>query len=264
MKTIFLSSLVLTASVAFAADIKAPVPDSALTNLNAIERFNLKHFGGKVAKPNSQHGRILFVNSQKAIKNAGCEKIIAELHKAPRFDIRVDITNAVMPKMSQLKRWREDNVANVVVFIIDDSDLPPTLLAAEEHWGLVNVAGVTRLELEEKKAEYYVHALLTRVVAVLCGGSASQFPSNVMGITALGDIDCIEGVFIPIDTINKMQQYLPRIGVTPTYIANYDTAVRAGWAPKPVNQYQQRIWDKIHKLPTNPIKIKPETKKVAE
>ena len=50
----------------------------------------------------------------------------------------------------------------------------------------------------------------------------------------------------------------------PVMMVTYGRAVREGWAPAPTNEYQKAIWDKIHAMPTEPIKIKPETKKVAD
>ena len=41
----------------------------------------------------------------------------------------------------------------------------------------------------------------------------------------------------------------------------YLVAVQEGWAPQPTNDVQKAIWDKVHALPTEPIKIKPEEKK---
>ena len=41
----------------------------------------------------------------------------------------------------------------------------------------------------------------------------------------------------------------------------YRKACEEGWAPAPTNDVQKAIWDKVHAMPTEPIKIKPETKK---
>ena len=50
-------------------------------------------------------------------------------------------------------------------------------------------------------------------------------------------------------------------GVTVRATTNYKTACREGWAPAPTNDVQKAIWDKVHAMPTEPIKIKPEEKK---
>ena len=41
----------------------------------------------------------------------------------------------------------------------------------------------------------------------------------------------------------------------------YRKACEEGWAPQPTNDVQKAIWDKVHAMPTEPLKIKPETKK---
>ena len=49
--------------------------------------------------------------------------------------------------------------------------------------------------------------------------------------------------------------------VTQRSVTNYRTAVKEGWAPQPTNDVQKAIWDKVHAMPTEPLKIKSETKK---
>ena len=44
-------------------------------------------------------------------------------------------------------------------------------------------------------------------------------------------------------------------------VSTYKKACEEGWAPNPTNEFQKAIWDKVHELPTEPIKIKPEEKK---
>jgi hypothetical protein len=51
------------------------------------------------------------------------------------------------------------------------------------------------------------------------------------------------------------------LGVLPAQRATYLKACEEGWAPAPTNDVQKAIWDKVHAMPTEPIKIKPETKK---
>ena len=41
----------------------------------------------------------------------------------------------------------------------------------------------------------------------------------------------------------------------------YLKACEEGWAAPPADKFQQAIWDKVHAMPTEPIKIKPEEKK---
>ena len=44
-------------------------------------------------------------------------------------------------------------------------------------------------------------------------------------------------------------------------VVSYQDACEMGVAPAPTNDVQKAIWDKVHAMPTEPIKIKPEEKK---
>lgn len=263
MRTI---AILLTLGVlsAFADEPNVDMQEKARKSKAAFERFQMKHFGGKVPKPGSQRGRVVFVDAQERISTSGLQAALKKMTSVPHFDIRIDIVKGAQPQMSKIREWREDNNANIAVFLVDNPDLPPTLSAYEERWGLVNVSAIAMSTPDAKFLGRNVEALALRVFADLAGGADSQFPSNIMSITDIPGLDNIEGVFIPVDTLNKLQNHLPRLGVTPTYVVNYITAVKAGWAPAPTNEYQKAIWDKIHAMPTAPIKIKPESKKVSD
>jgi hypothetical protein len=51
------------------------------------------------------------------------------------------------------------------------------------------------------------------------------------------------------------------MGVTPTLVAHYRQACKQGWAPAPTNDVQRAIWNKVHELPSDPIKIKYDPKR---
>ena len=65
----------------------------------------------------------------------------------------------------------------------------------------------------------------------------------------------------PGDMTPRMSGYLEKGGIRPEQKVFYRKAVEEGWAPAPTNEFQRAIWDKVHAMPTEPLKIKPETKK---
>ena len=83
-------------------------------------------------------------------------------------------------------------------------------------------------------------------------------------ISTITDLDKIANDAIPVDVVARVYKYLPLSGCNINTRVPYVLAVREGWAPAPTNEYQKAIWDKVHAMPTAPIKIKPETKKVRE
>jgi len=92
------------------------------------------------------------------------------------------------------------------------------------------------------------------------GGMGSSFPGNIMNVAKVEDLDLCDE-FVPFDKVGVVKQHLKDTGVTPVRYATYRIACREGWAPQPTNDVQKAIWDKVHAMPTEPIKIKPEEKK---
>ena len=83
-------------------------------------------------------------------------------------------------------------------------------------------------------------------------------------ITQAKQIETLLSDNIMRDMIDSIRQNLASRGIEMSKISSYLKACQEGWAPAPTNEYQKAIWDKVHAMPTAPIKIKPETKKVRE
>ena len=116
---------------------------------------------------------------------------------------------------------------------------------------------------EGEFAESRYRKELIRAVCYAAGTPVTQFKGNIFTIAKARDLDhCPE--MIPIDTMQRTAFRLKDLGVMPSYKTTYRKACVDGWAPAPTNEYQKAIWDKVHAMPTAPIKIKPETKKVKE
>ena len=50
------------------------------------------------------------------------------------------------------------------------------------------------------------------------------------------------------------------LGIVPPRKTTYREACEQGWAPKPANAVQQKVWDEVHAMPTEPMKILPKSK----
>ena len=60
---------------------------------------------------------------------------------------------------------------------------------------------------------------------------------------------------------DEILKFLPEIGFSPAAVATYLTACSEGWAPAPTNDVQKAIWEKVHAIPKQPIKIDFDPKK---
>ena len=93
----------------------------------------------------------------------------------------------------------------------------------------------------------------------LAGGCAFMSRSQIVlrdDIRSPRDLDLIQEDSYGVEAIMTLEKTLPYYGVMPWKVATYKKACREGWAPAPTNEYQQAIWDKVHAIPTDPIKIK--------
>jgi len=142
---------------------------------------------------------------------------------------------------------------------------PHTIRKREFLNYLVNVSA---LVLDKPKLQIInarVSKEIARGLCYSCGAGASSVNESLMGAKkSVTDLDRLVEVEYPMDVVPRMRTYLNSLGVTPLIQVPYIRACREGWAKDPTNQYQKAIWDKVHQLPTEPIKIKPETTKVTE
>jgi len=206
----------------------------------------LRATGGMIVKPGTQKGEVSFVNCQSSADKAWIVECVDYLKGATRFNITLqdgafDIRKPAMR-------------GNVTVFIIDDPDLPALLCAPEAPWAAVNVA-----RLKSEKPAFFsarVKKELSRALAMIGGGVHSQYKDTLLQpITKVDDLDRHVDYRLPSDVISRFAPYLNEYGVSGELRLPYKAACQQGWAPAPTNEYQKAIWDKVHEMPTKPIKI---------
>ena len=220
-------------------------------------RYRLR--GGDIERPESFKGKVAIIDTQDKVPFASAEQAAALLAEAVGCNIVAE--KAAAGKAEDLLRASK---AQVAVVVVNDEATPAMLLAPEDHWGVVNVAKlVGDLPTDKAKARFIgsrARKEIVRAFSILCGGGASQFPGNMMNAVTMKQLD-VSVDSIPVDMIQFYQVYLKELGVTQRSVTNYRTAVKEGWAPQPTNDVQRAIWDKVHEMPTEPLKIKSETKK---
>ena len=218
--------------------------------------------GGNIERPDSFKGKVVFVDTQSRVGFTNVVLAARTLRDATECNIVAERAAGGKPE-----DFLRSTGAAVVVVVVDDETTPAMLVAPEDHWGVVNVARlVGDLPTEKAKARFIGPRTTKEVIrafSLLCGGGSSQFPGNMMNATSLRKLDTTVDS-IPVDMVGYYQAYLKTLGVTVRAVTDYKTACREGWAPAPTNDVQKAIWDKVHEMPSAPIKIKPETKKVSE
>ncbi len=198
----------------------------------------------------SRKGLISFVNNQKRLPEAEIIKVCNYLQETLKCNVGIGKT----PETS------------VIVEIVDDPGKPTLAAYPEEFRATVNIAKLSVGLKGDAVNRFFASRCrkeILRGFCYSCGCGGSQFPNNIMAIKQIRDLDLC-GEFIPGDTVAALFPRLQSVGVTPTAYVTYARACREGWAPAPANPKQQKIWDRIHQLPTKPIKILPETKPVKD
>jgi hypothetical protein len=216
-------------------------------------------------KPNSQQGKIVFVNAQGRLSQADIEPAVAALYKCAKFKFEIvsDSSEGKRP-IDRAASACADFKAQIAIVIVDDSEIPAALIAPEDRWAIVNISkmdkGLKPGPLFARLFAARCRKEIIRAFSLLCGGGASQFAGNMMSSPGIEELDSVQE-FIPIDMERRWTDYLASHGVKPAYIRTYRQACKEGWAPAPTNDVQKAIWDETCKLPEKPIQIKFNPKK---
>ena len=234
----------LGAFAVVAADAKTPAEVAA--DRAKREAATYRMTGGAVRRPDAGKERVVFVDCQKKADAEIIRKSASRLEGQLHFPIDYErgTFNLSAPK----------RVGEATLFVTDDPALPTSLVALEDRWAMVNVAklaaddaAVTRARLEKE---------LSRIFAALCGGCLSQFQKTLMEcVTEPKQLDEYPDWNLPFDTLQKIGKYITGFGIKPYPPATYYDACCEGWAAKPKDAVQQKIWDDVHAIPDQPIKI---------
>ena len=217
--------------------------------------------GGTVRKTNSAKGAVVVINAQDKVGrvdiDAAIKHIDETIHPILEYKEAKDIKIA-NPK-DDIKRFG----GNVGVVIADVADNPALTVAPEEGWAVVNVRPLAADAPSSDVLAARVRKEILRGFA-LAGGCSFMARGQIVvreGVHTPKDIDAIPDEEYGVDVQVALGRLLPSYGVIPWTQTTYRKACEQGWAPAPTNDVQKAIWDKVHAMPTEPLKIKPETKK---
>lgn len=246
----FVSAVALCAIAASGA--KTPSVKEREAKLAALEAQEYRQNGGLLKRPNTQKGRIVFLDCQRKADAATVARSAANLQKELSFAIDVErgTFDLAAPKV----------VGEATLFIVDDPKLPSLLAAPEDRWAMVNTGklGTDDPELFRSRAAKEI----SRGLALLGGAFMSQFQTTLMEcVTAPDQLDGFHDWRLPFDALQKMKKYLKGYGLGEFDPISYRDACYEGWAPAPKDDIQRAILKEETALRE---KEKAETKKVAE
>ena len=243
---------VALAASSYAKEVVSP-EELAARKAERQAEFDIRT-GGRIVKPGTQQGEIVYANCQSRIPKAWIEESVAYFSKETRFKISIKSDASFDLKSPKIE-------GNATLFIIDDAELPAILVAPENRWAFVNIAPIAK---EQRPAffEARVKKELSRGFAYLCGAANSQYQRALTrGIVNHADLDKNPDLSLPVDVIQRFKGYMETLDVRPAIMTTYKKACQEGWAPAPTNEFQKAIWDKVHAVPATPMKIEFDPKK---
>ena len=219
-----------------------------------------KRTGGQIVKPGSQHGIAGIINLQKKFDVSSVDNALQTIAKATKFNFSIKCDSEKVINTANANKARKDFGFNVAVFVVDSPSDPNVMIMNQDAgWAIVNIANIKGANTER------IAKIITRALVSVCGGASTQYDGTLISpISRYEDLDALSLSDIPLDALSRFNKALPTKGMSPAYIRSYKAACEEGWAPTPTNDVQKAIWDKVHAMPTAPLKIKPETKKVVQ
>lgn len=243
----------LSFASAIAAETQAAEPAPKLDAAARRERM-LRATGGILDI--EAKGKVVIINAQNKIAASNVEERVAKLSKDLRMNVELLTTTNW-----QMYKNPEGVVGSVV--LADCPDLPMSVVAAENCWGLLNVAPICT---DPEKTEKRFMREFARVVCFAFGQSSSQFRGSPL--STVDSPEALDRVFtdnMTFDAMTMVIRTLTNRGMTQRRKTSYKKACRDGWAPSPTNDYQKAIWEEVQaereKGPANGIKIAPPAKK---
>lgn len=214
--------------------------------------------GGEVEKRTPEDGVFVFANAQKRISSSIIAPIAEELGELLMLAIDVrDIEGSV--SVSSAAKRLEDLKASAAVFVVDDPALPTTVLAAPEaRWAILNVAALAADGSKGRWLEERVKKEVWRSFGYANG--AGEADCMMHPLFSLKQLDSLQAGGISPEPLGKIAWHLSVLGMREVRRETYLTACKEGWAPKPTNDVQKAIWEKVHQIPDKPMKIEYDSK----
>lgn len=224
---------------------------------NKVANAHMRATGGFVVKDDPGNGKLLIVNAQKKVDDV----YLRQANGILRYQVKINAERvisapdvAAKPNTAAVKKLG----GTLAVFVKDDAACDVTVLAApDSRWAVVNVAALDADKPGDEILGARVKKAVLRAAALICGGGSSQYSMSLAGAfkDPVKDYDRFAKAGLPGDTYGRMADYLLTLGMRPINRTTYINACQEGWAPQPTNEFQKAIWDKVHAIPSKPIKI---------
>ena len=252
MKKLIAAALVAVTCAALAEEPRKGATVVTMTKEQEAA-FQMRHFGGFVRRAGSGRGKVLVVNAQKRVSSADLAWGFDSVRRMMKLP--VEVVDGARPERFGRAAVKATG-ANLVIWVVDDpKEESPMLVAPECGWAVVNTAALAEGASADALIDRAGREAL-RAFGYLCGAANSDLGRTIMGpMKSPADLDRFAIATYPADAYRRTLSYLERCGVEPYEETTYQAACQQGWAPQPTNEYQKAIWDKVHAIPSKPLKI---------
>ena len=218
----------------------------------ALREARIAANGGALTRP-LKGKYIALVNNQSRVKES-------ELFSK---DLSI---NALLHYVVKIVKPGEDvSGSALTITLSDDQSAPSLIVAPEVPWAGINVGALAADKPEASLLAKRLRKEIWRAFMYACGAANSmRGPCLMRPIFSLRDLDALPTEVPCPDSLPRVVNCAKALDLGVLEQCDYRRACEEGWAPAPTNELQKTIWDRVHQMPTEPLKIKPETKKVRE
>ena len=247
-----------------AAIAVACAAQAAASDMDGGQEARLAAQGGIVVQWPKDAGVFMFVNAQRRVTQDALSVSVGRLRD--EFGIDMHISQGKVPDVRAAGGERAKLGAKGVIWVVDDPALPVTLAAAEDGWGMLNVAPMLDGAPSGEVAGIRVTRELNRLFGLRNGCcSTMMIPQCVMRpVHSVAGLDTLMTSSFSPESYTKISTFMKEAGYLTARRNTYYGACREGWAPAPTNDVQKAIWERVQaekeRGPTNPIKIEPPKK----
>ena len=224
----------------------------------AVKPDDLSRYGGMARL--SGKGHVALIDCRKSgeeIDFATGTKYVSNL-----FGISISYHRGRAFSLANASAQLQETGGNVAVFVADDPALPMSLSAPEARWAMLNAS---RASADAPEAKTLCRRLSLLFIRQCCRvlGSDESFSTDTCfhSVFGVNDLDAITSYDLPMGPEMSIPETMTLRGIEKIEYGTYEEACMTGVAPPPTNDVQKAIWEKVHAIPKNPIKIEFDPKK---
>lgn len=257
MKIIILSIAALMQVCAFAQSSEiTPLSLETKEQLRKERREKRMRESGGIVQRRMEGNKLMIVNASSITPMTAVDRAAYLIRQLVQIEVETSTGEAG-------KKYRPTTKNPAIVALIDDPEGDTTILVApEQNWAVVNVSLLVKDTPRTEVLVDRIYKEVWRASAMAMGASnAMTQPCLLRQIGSLRDLDHTKNLLPSPGIVNNMLDVADRLGIVRAKSATYKKACEEGWAPPPTNDVQRAIWDKVHAIPANPMKIEFDPKK---